>query len=114
MIRKLGGKGGGEKEFPCAPPPPSLPWGGGGREFLKDLCYVFLIWCVMWRDSGLSAKQRDAADTSGRLVSVMINVCEKEIGEEVCVCVCGGGGGEWGGEGGKRVNGKDGRGGKRE
>ena len=41
----------------------------------------------MWRDWGLSVKQRDDADTSGRLVSVRIDVCEKEIGEEVCVCV---------------------------
>ena len=49
----------------------------------------------MWRDWGLDTKQRDVTDTSDRLVSVMIDVCKKETGEEVCV---GGGGVWWGGE----------------
>ena len=49
-------------------------------------------------------KQRDAPETSGRLVSVMIDICKnKKWGGGVCVCVC-----VWGG----RRKGKDGRGGK--
>ena len=115
--------------FPPPPPPPHfqpplpLPlcvcvcvWGGGGGGgggFLKNLTdygsmhYVFLIWCVMWRDWGLSVKQRDAPDTSGRLVNVMIDIRKKQNwGGSVC------GGGGRGGK--KKRKEKDRRGGKRE
>ena len=71
-------------------------------------------------DWGLSVKQRDAPDASGRLVSIMIDVCKNKIGEDVCVCGGGGRGrrkgrtgekkeGEWGGEIKRRGRGEGGK-----
>ena len=49
----------------------------------------------------------------GRLVSVMIDICKKKIGEEVCVC-WEGGEGEWERGGEIKRRGRDVGGGERE
>ena len=64
-------------------------------------------------DWGLSVKQSDAPDTSGRLVNVMIDICKKKNwGGGVCVCVCWGGGGRRKEEDGRGERGGMGRAGE--
>ena len=77
-------------------------------EFLKNptdyrsyaVC-IPILWCVMWW--GLSAKQRDAPNPSGRLVSFMVYA--RKLGR-------GGGGGreEWTGGTGEMGGGTEGSG----
>ena len=56
-------------------------------EFLKNptdyrsyVVCIPILWCVMWW--GLSAKQRDAPNPSGRLVSFMVYARKLGRGEE--------------------------------
>ena len=69
-------------------------------KFLKNptdyRCYAVcipILWCVMWW--GLSAKQRDAPNPSGRLVSFMVYARKLGRGEEEAGKSGQGGQGRW-------------------